>query len=333
MIELNNITKFYRKRNKVIKVINKVDLKFKDDEILCLVGESGSGKTTLGKIIAGLIEPTEGEIKYNGKLLKQMGSKEAKEIRRAIQMIHQDPFASLNPVRSVYQTLSTPLLYYNIVKGEKETKKKVLELLEVVDLTPAEDFIYKYPHQLSGGQRQRVAIARALTVNPKFIVADEPVSMVDASIKASIINTLKRIRKEFKVGFLFITHDLALARLFGGDGKLGVMYTGRIVEYGFTDDIIGNPKHPYTITLLSAVPEPDPAVTRAKKRVKLRSDDIPRLDSLPDGCHFHPRCPLFIEGKCDKLLPELRAIHSRHYVACFVEDAERKILEMTREND
>ncbi|AAM23526.1 peptide/nickel transport system ATP-binding protein [Caldanaerobacter subterraneus subsp. tengcongensis MB4] len=326
VIELNNIKKFYRKRNRVVKVINDISLKFKDDEILCLVGESGSGKTTLGKIIAGLIEPTEGEIRYNGKLLSQLKGKETKEIRRAIQMIHQDPFASLNPVRSVYQTLSTPLIYYKLAKDENDAKKRVLELLEVVDLTPPEDFIYKYPHQLSGGQRQRVAIARALTVNPKFIVADEPVSMVDASIKASIINTLKRIRREFKVGFLFITHDLALARLFGGDGKLGVMYTGRIVEYGLTDDIIENPKHPYTITLLSAVPEPDPVVTRSKKRIKLRSDDIPRLDNLPEGCHFHPRCPVFVEGKCDKELPKLEADGLNHYVACFTKDAREKML-------
>lgn len=328
-IELKGITKVYQKKSKTYQILDTVNLQIKGNDIICLVGESGSGKTTLGKIIVGLIEPSTGEIRYNGKRADEMRASERNALRKSVQMIHQDPFASLNPVRNVYQTLSAPLLHHKVVRGEREAKHKALELLELVDLTPPQDFLYKYPHQLSGGQRQRVAIARALTVDPKFIVADEPVSMVDASIKASIINTLKRINEQFDVGFLFITHDLALARLFGQTGKLAVMYTGRIVEFGMTDEVIRHPQHPYTIALLSAVPEPDPKVTRSKTRVKLRSNDIPRLDQLPNGCHFHPRCPLSIAGKCDRIRPELNAVSTDHHVACHVEGAETKMMEMS----
>jgi peptide/nickel transport system ATP-binding protein len=247
-----------------------------------------------------------------------MSKEDFSRYRRAVQIVHQDPYSSLNPVHRIYNILSAPLFRHGIVRSRGEAEEKVLELLGRVDLTPPEDFIYKYPHQLSGGQRQRVAIARSLTLNPRFIVADEAVSMLDVSIRLSVIELLRRLKEEMNVAFLFITHDLAMAKYFGWEGRIAVMYLGRIVEIGPTPRVIENPSHPYTKALLMAIPEADPRITRSKKPMELRSLDIPSLLNLPPGCTFNPRCPFWIEGVCDKEVPEMYEPEKDHYVSCFL---------------
>jgi peptide/nickel transport system ATP-binding protein len=235
-----------------------------------------------------------------------------------VQIVHQDPYASLNPSHTVFAILSAPLRRHHLASNRRQARERVAELLQIVDLTPVEDFLTKYPHQLSGGQRQRVSVARALTVNPSFIVADEAVSMVDVSIRVSLLNMLARLKEELGVTFLFITHDLALAKYFAWGGRIAVMYVGTIVEVAATPQLINDARHPYTQALLSAVPEADPELTRHKKVVELRSQDIPNLLNLPAGCHFHPRCPLFVGGLCDVKAPELRLVGERHWVSCHV---------------
>ncbi len=237
--------------------------------------------------------------------------------------MHQDPYASLNPIHTVFSTLATPLRRHGLVSSRREAVRRVSELLARVDLTPPESFLFKYPHQLSGGQRQRVSIARALTLNPRLIVADEATSMVDVSIRVSLLNTLQRLRDELGVGFLFITHDLAIAKYFAWRGHVAVMYLGRVVEYGPTPAVINEPLHPYTRALLAAIPEPDPDLTRAKQRLALRSLDIPSLLAVPSGCSFHPRCPLFVPGLCDAVRPALVDVGDDRPVACHVVARER----------
>ncbi|HYF77592.1 MAG TPA: ABC transporter ATP-binding protein [Symbiobacteriaceae bacterium] len=318
LLELKHITKQFRQGKKVVTAVDDVNLAIEDKEIICLVGESGCGKTTTGKMAAGLLDQTSGQILFEGKDISKLSGAEFMAYRRSVQMVHQDPFSSLNPVRTIYQTISAPLLYHKFAKDERDARRRAIEILELVDLTPAEEILDKFPHQLSGGQRQRVSVARALTVNPKFIVADEAVSMVDVSIRASLLNMLRRLNQELGVSFLFITHDLALAKYFAWEGRVGVMYTGRMVELSRSPSLIEKPLHPYTAALMSAIPEADPRLTRSKERIVLRSDDIPSLTKLPPGCHFHPRCPVWLEGKCDKVQPVLAEMAPGHQVACHV---------------
>jgi oligopeptide/dipeptide ABC transporter ATP-binding protein len=316
LLELRHVSRYFQQMKKTVKAVDDVSLTIAPREIICLVGESGCGKTTTGKMATGLLEPSEGQILFEGQDVATLKGADYARYRRAVQMVHQDPFSSLNPVRTIYQTLSAPLLYHKLAKDDREARRKALELLELVDLTPAEEILDKYPHQLSGGQRQRVSVARALTVGPQFIVADEAVSMVDVSIRTSLLNMLRRLNRELGVSFLFITHDLALAKYFAWEGRIGVMYTGRMVELGRTPDVIRQPQHPYTAALMSAIPEADPRITRTKERIQLRSDEVPRLTNLPPGCHFHPRCPIWAEGTCDRLQPALTEVQPGHAVAC-----------------
>jgi oligopeptide/dipeptide ABC transporter ATP-binding protein len=213
------------------------------------------------------------------------------------------------------------LQHHSFTRGETETKRRVRELLEIVDLSPPDDFFEKYPHQLSGGQRQRVSVARALTVHPRFIVADEAVSMVDVSIRISLLKMFTRLKDEMGVGVLLITHDLALAKYFAWEGRIGVMYLGRIVELGHAREVVDHPQHPYTQVLLSAIPEADPDATRAKKRIELRSMDMPSLLQVPTGCTFHPRCPAFIGEVCEKVVPPLEKADWDSDVACHLVEA------------
>lgn len=318
LLELKHVSRHFRQMKKTVTAVDDVNIAIEPKEIVCLVGESGCGKTTTGKMAAGLLDISGGEVLYEGKNLSKLTKAEFIEYRRSVQMVHQDPFSSLNPVRTIYQTMSAPLLYHKFVSDEKAARRRAVELLEMVDLTPAEEILDKFPHQLSGGQRQRVSVARALTVNPKFIVADEAVSMVDVSIRASLLNMLRRLNRDLGVAFLFITHDLALAKYFAWEGRIGVMYTGRMVELGRTPSVVSQPLHPYTAALMSAIPEADPKITRTKERIVLRSDDVPSLTNLPPGCHFHPRCPAWLEGKCDKEKPNLTEILTRHESACHI---------------
>jgi oligopeptide/dipeptide ABC transporter ATP-binding protein len=318
ILELRHVSRGFKSRRETVSVLYDVSLDVMPNEALCLVGESGCGKTTTGKIMAGLLEPTEGSVFYEGRDVSTLRGADFATYRRAVQIIHQDPYASLNPVHTIYRTLSFPLFRHKLVKNAAQARERVLELLNLVDLTPAADVIDKFPHQLSGGQRQRVSIARALTVNPRVIVADEAVSMVDVSIRISLLNTLNRLQKTLNLTFAFITHDLAVARYFAWDGRIAVMYLGRIIEIGAAQTVTTSPQHPYTKALVSALPEPDPELTRHKQRIELRSQDIPSLLRIPSGCSFHPRCPWFVPGICDVYRPELAATDVDSLAACHV---------------
>jgi oligopeptide/dipeptide ABC transporter ATP-binding protein len=319
VVQFDNVSRSFKKGRTIIPVLQEVNLSVQPLEFLCLVGESGCGKTTSGKILSGLLKPSSGRVLFEGQDVYSLKGAAYKQYRRSVQIIHQDPYASLNPTHSIYNILSFPLFRHGFAKNRLQARERVAELLEVVGLTPVQDLIDKYPHQLSGGQRQRVSIARALTTKPSVIVADEAVSMVDVSIRISILNMLMDMRETFKVTMVFITHDLALAKYFAWQGRIAVMYLGRIVEIGSTPDVTQHPQHPYTKTLLSAIPEPDPDRTRTKEHIQLRSEDIPRLTELPPGCSFHPRCPWFAPGLCDVAVPHLEKLPDsslQNKVAC-----------------
>ncbi len=317
LVELRHVDRSFEKERVEIPVLQDINLKVYPTEILCLVGESGCGKTTTGKIIAGLLPQSRGEMLIEGRPRSEYQGREQAKMRREMQIVHQDPFASLNPSHTIGQMLSFPLKRHRMVKSRAELRRRIWELLTLVDLTPPGDIVNKFPHQLSGGQRQRVSIARALTVNPRLIVADEAVSMVDVSIRIGILKMLHNLRDMFNLSIVFITHDLALAKYFAWEGRIAVMYLGRIVEIGRTQDVIMNPAHPYTRALLAAVPEADPDITRHKQPMKLRSDEIPSLTDIPKGCAFHPRCPFYEPGVCDTIVPQLVSMDGhRQDIAC-----------------
>ncbi len=318
IMQLEHLTRRFKTRKGVIKAADDVSLTLDKGDILCLVGESGSGKTTVARMAGGLLKPSEGRVLFEGKDIAQMSDDEFKGYRKAVQIIHQDPYASLNPVHTIGDTLRAPLLHHKIVKNKREATARAGELLDLVDLRPIENFIDKYPHQLSGGQRQRVSIARALTLNPRLIIADESVSMVDVSTRVSLLNTMLKLRDELGVTFLFITHDLAVVKYFAWEGRIGVMYVGKLIEYGRTPKLIGRPLQPYTRALAAAIPEADPDVTRSKTKLQLRSLDIPNLNDLPEGCVFHPRCPYWVPGLCDRVMPPLVDVGDGREVACHV---------------
>jgi oligopeptide/dipeptide ABC transporter ATP-binding protein len=316
VMSLKHLTREFDTKGGKITAVDDVNIELHQGDILCLVGESGSGKTTVARMAAGMLKPTRGQVLYKGKDINQMSKKEFSVYRKDVQIIHQDPYASLNPVQTIGDMLRAPLLKHKIVKNRAEATKRAGELLELVDCRPIENFIDKYPHQLSGGQRQRISIARAMTLNPKVIIADESVSMVDVSIRVSLLNTMLKLRNELGVTFLFITHDLAVVKYFAWEGKVGVMYVGKMIEEGATPGVIARGLHPYTRALAAAIPEADPDITRSKEKLQLRSLDIPNLNNLPGGCVFHPRCPYWIEGTCDVQMPPLADVGNGRHVAC-----------------
>lgn len=316
IIELRDLTKTFGKGKETVTAVDSISLAIDPGETVCLVGESGCGKSTTGRMVAGLLPASTGEIFFEGQEIGKLDAAGYRRYRQAVQIIHQDPYASLNPTHTVREILTAPLLRHNKVRDRAGAEARALELLEIVDLTPARDLINKYPHQLSGGQRQRVSVARALTLDPKFIVADEAVSMVDVSIRVSLLSMLTRLKKEFDVTFLFITHDLALAKYFAWGGRITVMYLGRIVEDGPTPRLITDPRHPYTQALLGAVPEADPELAQRKRHIELRGAEIPSLLNLPPGCTFHPRCPFFVPGQRDTQRPPLETLQVGGRVAC-----------------
>jgi oligopeptide/dipeptide ABC transporter ATP-binding protein len=312
-ISVVNLKKYYyvrkgifSRRVSVVKALDGVSFDVSRGETLGLVGESGCGKSTLGRSIIRLVEPTSGEIYFDGENILRYNGKKIKALRRNMQIIFQDPYSSLNPRLTVGEIIGEGLTIHGIAKG-KEKRERVLELLNIVGLN--KDSINKYPHEFSGGQRQRIGIARALSLMPKFIVADEPVSSLDLSIQAQIINLLKDLQDRFGLTYLFISHDLRVVRYISN--RIAVMYLGKMVELSESEELYENPLHPYTRALLSSVPYPDPDIKRDKI---ILEGDIPSPISPPSGCYFHPRCK-YSKDICKDIEPELKD-YGRHLVAC-----------------
>jgi peptide/nickel transport system ATP-binding protein len=323
LIELEHVSRRFMVKRQSITAVDDVSLTIDAGETVCLVGESGCGKTTTGKLIAGLLPASDGQIRFRGRDISALDRTHYERYRLGVQLIHQDPYAALNPAQRIYEMLAAPLRHHRLTSGAAATRRRVRELLEWVDLTPPDDLLDKFPHQLSGGQRQRVAIARALTVMPSFLVADEAVSMVDVSIRISLLNTLTRLQQKIGLAVLFITHDLALAKHFAWQGRIGVMYLGRLVELAPAPLLIERPQHPYSQALLGAIPAIDPDETRRRPRVALRSMDVPSLLYKPGGCPFHPRCPRFEGERCATETPPLTMFADGAAAACHPVTRER----------
>ncbi len=292
-----------------VKAVDGIDFSIRAGETLGLVGESGSGKTTAGRVVLNLLPATKGEVRFDGRAIGDLGREETRKLRKEMQIIFQDPYASLNPRMTVGDIISEPLRIHDLAKG-KDADIRVQELLRLVGLQPYH--ANRYPHEFSGGQRQRIGIARALAVNPKFIVADEPVSALDVSIQAQVINLLEDLQAQFGLTFLFIAHDLSVVRHISK--RVAVMYVGKIIEIADRDALYENPLHPYTQSLLSAIPIPDPSVERRRKRIIL-TGDIPSPVNPPPGCRFHTRCPIAFD-RCKVEVPPLRAYAPGHTAAC-----------------
>ena len=314
ILEIDGLTKHFEVggglfgRNKqVIRAVENVTFSVRRGETFGLVGESGCGKTTLGQTIIRLYEPTAGNIVFNGNDISTMGANELRRHRRLMQMIFQDPSASLDPRMTVGSIIAEPLNIYG-VGSKSERQDRVRELLRVVGLNAY--FTNRYPHEFSGGQRQRIGIARSLAMNPDLVICDEPVSALDVSIQAQVLNLLKELQGEFSLTYLFIAHNLSVVAHIAD--RIGVMYLGKLVEIGSSDIVTERPKHPYTQALISAVPIADP--TRKRDRIILEGD-VPSPANPPSGCHFHPRCPV-ARPDCSERVPELREIEPGHWVSC-----------------
>lgn len=293
-----------------VRAVDGVSFEIKKGEIFGLAGESGSGKTTTGRMLLRLIEPTSGKIILDNQDITKIPESKLKPFRKRMQIVFQDPYESLNPRMKVFDILAEPMQIQGSRK-ESEIIARVKKVLEDVQLVPPEEYIYRFPHELSGGQRQRVATARALVLDPEFIVADEPVSMLDVSIRAEVLNLMVDLVKKYQVSFLYITHDLALARHICD--RVGVMYLGKIMELGSVDDVIINPMHPYTQALIAAVPLPDPTSRRIEVVIK---GEIPSPINPPSGCRFHTRCPKYIGDICRTSEPRLIDVGKGQLVAC-----------------
>ncbi len=300
---------FFTKEPLLVKAVDGVNLTIRRGETLGLVGESGCGKSTLGRLILRLEEPDEGTVYFEGRNILEIGADQLRRLRREIQIIFQDPYSSLNPRKNVDSIIGEPLAIHDIAKGE-EREERVIQLMEVVGLRPEQRHLY--PHQFSGGQRQRIGIARALALQPKLVIADEPVSSLDVSIQAQIVNLLQDLQSEFGLTYLFISHDLNLIEYVSD--WVAVMYLGKIVEWAKQDVIYEKPIHPYSEALFSAVPSTDPLMKR--KRILLEGD-VPSPINPPSGCHFHTRCPLRID-LCEREEPPLTPRPNGSLVACHV---------------
>lgn len=318
LVDLANVNVYFTVRKgffttQTVKAVDGVSLRLRRGETVAVVGESGSGKTTLGRVSLGLLKSTAGQVRFEQQPIPQGAGPALKAYRRRAQAIFQDPFATIDPYMTVYETIAEPLVIHGI-GNEQERRAKVATALQEVRLTPVDEIAERYPHQLSGGQRQRVGIARALVLQPEYILADEPVSMVDASSRAELLYLLRELRERYGITFLYITHDIATARHFAN--RIVVMYLGKIVESGPAALVVDNPQHPYTRALIAAVPEPDPA-NRLRERPVVQGEP-PNAIQIPTGCAFHPRCPAVMAGLCADKQPSLVEVEPEHWVSCFL---------------
>lgn len=320
ILEIKNLKKYFQagrpgwfsKTERFVHAVDGVDLKLRPGEVIALVGESGCGKSTLSLTLMGLEEATEGQIFFNGTDITHATNDERKIFRQKIQMIFQDPYESLNPTQTIEDIVTEPLVVHGLARDPHERKARVIRALEDSGLKPAESYLRRFPHQLSGGQRQRVVIAGALVLEPILLLADEPVSMLDVSIRAEIINLLADLRKSRGISVIFITHDLGTVGYFAD--RVAVMYMGRIVEIGPMREVLKDPKHPYTQALLSVIPVPNPRLR--KKRIILQGE-TPNPINIPSGCRFHPRCPVAL-SVCKDSDPKLQSINDAHLAACLL---------------
>lgn len=323
LLQVESLTKYFYKpqglfgqKKQIVKSVDHVTFDIMRNETLGLVGESGCGKTTVGRTITRLYEPTDGKIIFDGKDISHLTKKELLPYRKKMQMIFQDPYASLNARMTVMDIIREALDLHSDLKMKEEKSKRVYELLDRVGLM--REHANRYPHEFSGGQRQRIGIARALAVDPEFIVCDEPISALDVSIQAQVVNMLEDLQREFGLTYLFIAHDLSMVRHISD--RIGVMYLGKLVEIGPSEEIYSHHLHPYTEALLSSVPVPDPEKARAKEQIVLQGD-IPSPIDPPSGCRFRTRCPRACE-QCAQAEPELKPVGNDHYVACHLVNAE-----------
>jgi oligopeptide transport system ATP-binding protein len=318
LLEVNNLKMYFPVTSGIIfqravahiKAVDDISFFVRKGETLGLVGESGCGKTTTGRCILQLYKPTGGTIHFDGRELTSLSTRQMRHMRRQMQVIFQDPFSSLNPRMTAGNIIGEPLIVHGLVHNKSEYRDRVAELLQNVGLNPYMGD--RFPHEFSGGQRQRIGVARALSVDPQFIVCDEPVSALDVSIQAQIINLLEDLQEKFNLTYLFIAHDLSVVRHISN--RVAVMYLGRMVEIADRNEIYINPLHPYTKALLSAVPIPDPVIDAQRERIIL-SGEVPSPLNPPSGCVFHPRCPIAIDD-CSRAIPELREVEPGHWASC-----------------
>lgn len=309
LIQIRNLKKYFKIGERTLKAVNGLNLELYPGETVGLVGESGCGKSTAGRTILRLYEPTEGEMIFEGKNIYKYSLRDMQHIRRQMQMVFQDPYASLNPRMTVEDIIGEPIDIHGLATGKKR-KERIVELLKLVGLAP--EAINRFPHEFSGGQRQRIGIARALAVEPKFIVCDEPISALDVSIQAQVVNLFKEIQDKMDLTYLFIAHDLSMVRYISD--RVLVMYLGEMMELASSDELHENPLHPYTQALLSAVPVPDPHLERTREKIVLEGD-VPSPMNPPSGCVFRTRCPMAMDI-CAKVKPEWKEVKPGHFVAC-----------------